>query len=287
MPEGIIEPNPPNNPQDLFPDWSPTDNIITFTHYPKIEANINYWEDAGIYFVDDDGMNLRHFSSNRFNPAWSPDGTELAFGYIEGGSWAIGRIRPDSSGFETIIVIYDLPFVPRPQWSHDGTEIAYDLGFEGGSKVMIVNINTHQTEEFMEKSHSPSWSPVEDLLVFTYNFDPYEIGSIFVANRDGSYLERVTFPLRIYPLPEEIGGNHEYAKISPDGEWIAFHRRDFRHSGIYLIEIDGENESFLTLGKQPDWSPDGMEIVFSRELIVGEKLFIIDRYSKEERQITF
>ncbi len=55
--------------------------------------------------------------------------------------------------------------------------------------------------------------------------------------------------------------------ISPDGQTVAF-TREGGEAGLYLIDIDGQNERRIYVSgfglRSPSWSPDGRYIVFSR-----------------------
>jgi TolB protein len=275
-----IPPVPPPIPYDRWPDWSPVADIIAYEHTPYPDSNFSL--NGGIYFIRSDGTDRRHFLQNGHTPAWSPDGTEISFGFSDGGGYAVGRIRPDSSGFEKIVGGFI--YIPSPQWSFDGTEIAYDHG--EASRVVIYNFMTRRTETFLENADSPSWSPVEDLLVFSHS-DNFDTAScIYIINRDKSLMRRITELRKVWPLPEE-GVSQDGPKISPDGGMITFVRRDRAYHGIYIIGVDGQGERFITFGSGPDWSPDGRKIVFHRIIDEGGKLFIVDIYTREEWQLTF
>ncbi len=53
--------------------------------------------------------------------------------------------------------------------------------------------------------------------------------------------------------------------VSPDGGRVAFSRLSLQGMGIWLAQMDGPDERFLTIGDQPTWSPDGSEILFVRD----------------------
>jgi Tol biopolymer transport system component len=77
---------------------------------------------------------------------------------------------------------------------------------------------------------------------------------------------------------------------SPDGRFLArvqFRAGFERPPRIYIGNPDGRGGRLLTTGNQPDFSPDGRSIVFSREIscgagIVGSE---IDTISLETREV--
>ncbi|MCP4165827.1 MAG: SH3 domain-containing protein [Chloroflexi bacterium] len=58
--------------------------------------------------------------------------------------------------------------------------------------------------------------------------------------------------------------------ISPDSKTVAFLRNGGEGHGLYLIDIDGNNERRIYSGssglRSPSWSPDGTEIVIARTI---------------------
>ena len=93
----------------------------------------------------------------------------------------------------------------------------------------------------------------------------YSIGGLWVGNVDGTD-------------HRELSGKaiSRYPAWSPDGKRIAFwsNRRAInKPTGIYIIDSDGTNETFLTRSdKRFSWSPDGKKIVFSSL----SRIYIID-----------
>ncbi len=75
-----------------------------------------------------------------------------------------------------------------------------------------------------------------------------------------------------------IGQGGYYAKMSPNGKYIAFLSeragdmfRSFKLYHIYIMDIDGTNVTQLTFDDKRedglfDWSPDGTKIVFGSEV---------------------
>jgi TolB protein len=74
---------------------------------------------------------------------------------------------------------------------------------------------------------------------------------------DGSNQRRLTFG----------GGAHSAPDWSPDGEWIAFTRRDAGSRRIGIIAPDGSGERMLTDGPGDDganWAASSRDVVFQR-----------------------
>jgi len=79
---------------------------------------------------------------------------------------------------------------------------------------------------------------------------------------------------------------------SPNGEWIAF-RSERRGGGIYVMGASGESVRQISdMGYYPDWSPNGIELVFSSALVIDPasrgsngKLYIVNFARGQPREI--
>src|SRR5438093_375233 len=79
---------------------------------------------ARIYAVDPDGGNLTSLFDDAYhypgNPAWSPDGTKIAFNNY-GEIWVMNADGTDAKNLTTDPYLFD----DHPTWSPDGTKIAF------------------------------------------------------------------------------------------------------------------------------------------------------------------
>lgn len=84
-----------------------------------------------------------------------------------------------------------------------------------------------------------------DTVVFTYASD------LWVCDKKGGYARRLTTST----------GQEVRARISPDGEWVAFTGQYDGNSDVYVIPIDGGEPKRLTYEPDADnvlgWTPDG------------------------------
>ncbi len=204
---------------------------------------------GGIKVMGADGSYVRTLTSavGDWSPAWSHDGTKLAFESDRGhtGDGDIYVMNYDGSGVRQLT--NDASNDRQPSWSPDGRKIAFYR--DGGIWVMSSADGSGQTSLTPTGAH-PSWSPDGSKFVFAG-----PSGHIWVMNADGSGLT----PLTSAP------GFDDTPVWSPDSRRIAFQHTPTQSnlSGIYLMTADGTGITQLTHGGQtPVWSPDGTEIVY-------------------------
>jgi Tol biopolymer transport system component len=70
-----------------------------------------------------------------------------------------------------------------------------------------------------------------------------------------------TTGLKVTKLQNNTGKMSYYPVCSPDGSMIAW-CTDI--DAIYLMNVDGTNQRYLTEGTHPTWTPDSKSIVYSK-----------------------
>ncbi|MEX2399950.1 MAG: amidohydrolase family protein [Rhodothermales bacterium] len=243
-------------------------------------------------------------------PAFSPDGTRLAFTSDRGGGDNIWVIDVDGTDARQISKeSFRLP--NGPAWTPDGQYLLARKHFtsrrslgagevwmyhiSGGSGLQITERNNDQQDQGNEIAVSPDGRYVyfsEDLTpgeTFEYNKDPNP--GIYGIRR----LDRETGKLQ--NLITGAGGAARPTP-SPDGESIAFVRRVRGKSVLYLYDIasgtarplyDGldrdQQEVWAIFGVYPsmDWTPDSKSIVFW----AGGKIHRIDVATTDVAEIPF
>jgi dipeptidyl aminopeptidase/acylaminoacyl peptidase len=223
------------------PDWSPSGTELAVT-YTVGNRYSGYTSD--IYLCNQNGGQLRRLidtPGDRRSPAWSPDGSEIAYAqsprdiYIAGADGSHARRLTD--GFD-------------PAWSPDGDKIVFARGAPGDDaslyEIGVDGSNSVALTGGPVSDGAPDWSPDGRRIVFqrgTAFISVYSIGS------DGSGLRRLTKGSR----PFDTGPSW-----SPDGTRIVF-----AHGGdLWTMRPDGSGRRDLTNTKglsrtedAPDWQP--------------------------------
>jgi Tol biopolymer transport system component len=195
--------------------------------------------DDEIWILDLVSRRLRDLSeaprSNEWSPAWSPDGSQIAFSSDRGGSPHVYVMDPDGSNVRRLSDGWG----EYPAWSPDGSAIAY-ASYMGGTTpfgdpdydVFVMGANGHGARDLTNDPNAydmyPTWSP------------------------DGA---RIAFE-------STRGTPGDFEPPSYDTE----RRSDM---DIWVMDADGSDPRNLTndvehLDSFPDWSPRRL-IVYDRE----------------------
>src|SRR6185436_14782887 len=127
---------------DLEPAFSPDGSMIAFR---------SDRDGGGIYVMGETGENVRLLVGEGYNPAWSPDGQEIAYG-TQPGSNIFNRVAIGSQIW--VINVHTSakrriatgPDAVHPRWSPDGHRLAY-WGLQNGSQRDIWTVAVDGSSE--------------------------------------------------------------------------------------------------------------------------------------------
>ena len=179
-------------------------------------------------------------------PAWSPDGTAIAFEYFSGSSSDIWVM--DASGKEAINLTKNTTSEDSaPTWSPDGSRIAFTSDRAGAFDelyVMDADGSNERRLTFSNKApaQSPAWSPDGHHIMFTSREDGD--ADLWVIDPDGLNLRQWT--------------NH--VKDEGMGAWEPVNRLPVAvNDGPYSVESGAVLNGGSVLGNDTD--PDGEVLV--------------------------
>lgn len=200
------------------------------------------------------------------DPAWSPDGKQLAFVAQPESDKEWSLFISDATGqFPQTVITGNLE-ISKPTWTPDGTELMIRRWLEPSGnpdhEIFLVDLKSVTQERIpggKTFDGDMQVSPDGNQIVFVS--DRNNTNDIYVMNMDGSNVRQLTFNSSMEIDPD----------WSPDGKWIVFSSN--RESSpvknnynLYIMAPDGTNQCQLTNGEgsewHPVWSPDGQWIAY-------------------------
>jgi hypothetical protein len=190
------------------------------------------------------------------------------------GSWPIGEDIGPTSGFLTSVNIdgSDYQVLDQEIQSNalagpgpDGVTIAYDRGgtswfYHAENGIQPLDPAAFGLQNIV-RIGGPAWSPDGQQIAWT------------VAVTDPDW----RIALALFDLPSGTarllhpyenagrGGWFPPPVWSPDGRWLAFVAEDILPDarGVWLVAVDGSQETYLGPGWNPVWSPNGLYLAYN------------------------
>jgi Tol biopolymer transport system component len=187
----------------------------------------------------------------------SPDGKKIAY-YIAGQTkQGIGILDP-ASGTAKVIIESGAGGQASKVWSPQSDKIAYRLN---DNEIHICDINGAKPQLFYK-------SPEYKLYPTDWSKDGKKIVCFFEAKDRTLRIGTITADGQVRVLAS--GNQTEFVsepKFSPDGNYIAFSRKDEKgNSDIFILASDGSNTESVAphpgRDECPVWSPDGKNLLF-------------------------
>lgn len=227
------------------------------------------------------------FDTADYDPAWAPDGREIAF--VRRG--AVHTVAADGSCPRRVTE------GTEPAWSPDGTRLAVTRCDGDVCSVMVVSRDGSTERELVAGPFSsPAWAP-DGAHVYMSRAEDDLTTTTWIVRTDGKELRRLAPPW----LPRRdrrwsiAAASEDAPTLSPDGSRYAFASSgdstagiDALHEAIFVRDVRGGERRQLSdppgnAGDyDPAWAPDGTRISFQRS---GE-IAVMDADGSNERVLT-
>jgi len=234
-----------------IPASAVTNGAIAFVQLPQ-------HGDWVVGTIDPDGSHVRPRTGGT-SPAWSPDGSQLAYITTGGPLQEHVAIRAGGSPIDTGVPAegFDIFTGSGMDWSPDGTRIAYTYQ----EQIWVMNATPPYDPVRLVPSDcfgaTPTWSPDSSMVAYQ-GWNCMDSG-LYLINADGTGNQLLPNP----PGIAEVGS----PDWSPDGTRFAFLGGSQLGTGLWVMDSDGTNAQFLVATVEfccgnPSWSPDGSQIAF-------------------------
>jgi uncharacterized repeat protein (TIGR01451 family) len=222
-----------------------------------------------IYVMNPDGTSQTRLTVNAgadVQPAWSPDGTRIAFasvrsGGVKGGGGTSSHIYVmNADGSSVLAVTSGTGSDTEPAWSPDGGMIAFASTRTGSAEIFVVHVDgtgLRRVTVNTVSDNAPAWSPDGSRLAYASGSD------IALINPDGTGVRTLTPGAGVDSTPA----------WSPDGSKIAFTSTAASTKSkappfdIFVMKPDGSGQARMASQSatrlEPAWSPDGAKIAFT------------------------
>jgi serine/threonine protein kinase/Tol biopolymer transport system component len=229
------------------PDESPSvsrDGAIAFVN-TRLRATLIVHD-----LVTGESRELLTHSSYIWAPAFSPDGSEIAYARAEmDGSWHIW-IVPVQGGAARRLTSGMTPEI-YPRFTPDGASLIYHTWSAGPDRIWRVpRLGGAAVPLTPLRDNDDSYADISpDGRWLAFARTETDDTRIYISPIDGGDARRLT------------GSSSTLPRWSPDGRWIAFSANRGFTAGIFIIGVDGTGVRRLsTTGSWPTWFPDGKRL---------------------------
>ena len=189
------------------------------------------------------------------SPAWSPDGSRVAYMSFRGKRAGI-YVQTLASG--EVQKVAEFPGLnSAPSFSPDGRKLVMTLSRDGNPEVYVANLRTGELDRMTNHfsiDTEASWSPDGRSILFTSSRGGKP--QLYMMNLADKTVKRVTFD----------GDYNSNGAFTPDGESIVFVHRTNERFHIAVMNLKTREIRILTetdLDESPSVAPNGTMLIYA------------------------
>jgi Tol biopolymer transport system component len=218
-----------------------------------------------------------HLSPWSGPPRFSPDGRRVAVNVISmRGDTTVSDIWTLDVATRTFARLTSIGNVVAPEWTPDGRRVVFTTWYERKPTIWRqVADGSQAAEKLLELP--------DGQVVRSANVTPDGLGVVFckmtdlLGNSDLFYL-----PFTGERKPQRLAGPFGFecdARVSPDGQWLAYVANEDGRTHIYVRPFRGagsHGQVSVDVGDSPRWSRDGSRLYYrhAESSIVRGSLFV-------------